>query len=161
MAVTGSPATSIPIVLAVFGAGMTIGNIIVPKFADRALMPTGAVLLLSSAVSLALYPLAAPHFWSICLDVFAIGFTGALGAVLQTRLMDVAGDAQALAAALNHSAFNTANALGPWLGGMAIAAGYGWTSTGWVGALLALGGLALCVVAMLGDRKRLARGSVV
>jgi DHA1 family inner membrane transport protein len=161
LAVTGSPATSIPIVLAVFGAGMTIGNIIVPKFADRALMPTGAVLLLSSAVSLALYPLAAPHFWSICLDVFAIGFTGALGAVLQTRLMDVAGDAQALAAALNHSAFNTANALGPWLGGMAIAAGYGWTSTGWVGALLALGGLALCVVAMLGDRKRLARGSVV
>jgi DHA1 family inner membrane transport protein len=153
LAVTGTPATTIPIVLAVFGAGMTIGNIVVPKFADRALMPTGAILLLSSAVSLALYPFAAPHFWSICLDVFAIGFTGALGAILQTRLMDVAGDAQALAASLNHSAFNTANALGPWLGGMAIAAGYGWTSTGWVGALLALGGLALCVVAMLGDRR--------
>jgi DHA1 family inner membrane transport protein len=157
LAVTGTPATTIPIVLAVFGAGMTVGNIIVPKFADRALMPTGAVLLLSSAISLALYPFAAPHLWSICLDVFAIGFTGALGAILQTRLMDVAGDAQALAAALNHSAFNTANALGPWLGGIAIAAGYGWTSTGWVGALLALGGLALCIVAMLGDRRRLAR----
>ncbi|WP_213979587.1 MFS transporter [Sphingomonas sp. dw_22] len=151
--VTGTPATTIPIILAVFGVGMTAGNLIVPRFADRALMPTGAVLLLGSAVSLALYPFAAPHFWSICLDVFAIGFTGALGAVLQTRLMDVAGDAQALAAALNHSAFNTANALGPWLGGIAIAAGYGWTSTGWVGSLLALGGLALCVVAMLSDRR--------
>ncbi len=38
---------------------------------------------------------------------------GALGTVLQTRLMDVSGEAQALPAALNHSAFNTANALGP------------------------------------------------
>ena len=66
--------------------------------------------------------------------------------------MDVAEDAQTLAAALNHSAFNAANALGPWLGGMAIAAGLGWTSTGWVGAALALGGLAVWAVAMLDDR---------
>jgi DHA1 family inner membrane transport protein len=62
--------------------------------------------------------------------------------------MDVAGDAQTLAAALNHSAFNTANALGPWMGGMAIAAGYGWASTGFVGAGLALGGLAIWAVAV-------------
>ena len=58
---------------------------------------------------------------------------------LQTRLMDVAGDAQTLAAALNHSAFNTANAIGPLLAGMAVAAGWGWTSTGWVGVALSLG----------------------
>ncbi len=54
--------------------------------------------------------------------------------------MDVSGEAQALPAALNHSAFNTANAIGPWLGGIAIGAGLGWTSTGWVGFALALGG---------------------
>jgi predicted MFS family arabinose efflux permease len=65
---------------------------------------------------------------------------------LQTRLMDGAGDAQSLAAALNHSAFNMANALGPWLGGMAIAAGLGWTSTGWVGSALALCGLIVWVI---------------
>jgi len=57
--------------------------------------------------------------------------------------MDVAGDAQTLAAALNHSSFNVANALGAWLGGAVITMGYGWTSTGWLGALLALGGLAV------------------
>ena len=56
------------------------------------------------------------------------------------------GEAQSLAAALNHSAFNMANALGPWLGGMAIAAGFGWTSTGWVGSALALGGLAVWAI---------------
>jgi DHA1 family inner membrane transport protein len=44
---------------------------------------------------------------------------------LQIQLMDVAGEAQTLAAALNHSAFNLANALGAWLGGVAISAGLG------------------------------------
>lgn len=151
--VTKASATMIPLVLAVFGMGATLGSIIVPKFADRALMPTAAVLLLGSAVALAFYPLAAHQLWSITLDIFAIGFLGALGAVLQTRLMDVAGEAQGLAASLNHSAFNTANALGPWLGGLAITAGYGWTSTGWVGALLSLGGFAVLVVAVLVERR--------
>jgi DHA1 family inner membrane transport protein len=153
--VTRVPASTIPLVLAVFGAGMTMGNIVVPKFADRALMPSAAVLLLFSAVAQAIYPLAAARLWSICIAVFAIGFAGALGAILQTRLMDVAGDAQGLAASLNHSAFNTANALGPWLGGMAIAAGWGWTSTGYVGAGLALGGFAMWCVAVLVERRAL------
>ncbi|HWW80152.1 MAG TPA: MFS transporter [Steroidobacteraceae bacterium] len=146
MAVTGVSAAAVPAALACFGIGMTAGNLIAPRFADRALMPTAGVLLVWSAVALALYPLAAGQLWSVLLDVTAIGFGGALGTVLQTRLMDVAGDAQALAAALNHSAFNVANALGPLLGGMAIAAGYGWTSTGWVGCGLALAGLAIWAV---------------
>jgi DHA1 family inner membrane transport protein len=152
MAVTAVPAHRVPIVLAAFGIGMTAGNIIVPYFADHGVMRTAGFLLLGSAVTLALYPLAATQFWSVTLDVMAIGFCGALATVLQTRLMDVAGDAQSLAAALNHSAFNVANALGPWLGGLAIAAGYGWTSTGWVGCGLALAGFAAWVVALIADR---------
>ena len=143
MAVTGVSAAALPAALACFGIGLTAGNLIAPRFADKALMPTAGALLVWSAVALALYPFAAGKLWSILLDVTAVGFGGALGTVMQTRLMDVAGDAQALAAALNHSAFNVANALGPLLGGMAIAAGYGWTSTGWVGCGLALAGLAI------------------
>ncbi|WP_420138538.1 MFS transporter [Sphingomonas sp.] len=150
--VTHAPDYGLTLVLTVFGVGLTLGNLIVPRFADRALMPTAGGLLVWSAVSLALYPFAAGHLWSITLAVLAIGIGGALGTVLQTRLMDVAGDAQGLAAALNHSAFNTANALGPLLGGMAIAAGYGWTSTGWVGCGLALGGLTIWGIAVLADR---------
>jgi DHA1 family inner membrane transport protein len=146
MHVTGATPAMIPLVLMVFGVGMTLGNLVVPRFADRALMPTAGVALLWSAAVLALYPLAAHSLVAIALDLFGVGLGCALAAVLQTRLMDVAGDAQALAAALNHSAFNTANALGPWLGGMAIAAGYGWTSTGWVGCALALGGLLIWFV---------------
>ena len=146
MAVTGVSAAVLPAALACFGIGLTAGNLIAPRFADRALMPTAGGLLVWSAVALALYPFAAGKLWSILLDVTAVGFGGALGTVMQTRLMDVAGDAQALAAALNHSAFNVANALGPLLGGMAIAAGYGWTSTGWVGCGLAIVGLAIWAV---------------
>jgi MFS transporter, DHA1 family, inner membrane transport protein len=142
-AVTGVSAGMVPVVLCVFGIGLTAGNLIVPRFADRALMPTAGALLLWSAAALALYPLAAGNIWTMSLDVFLIGTGAALATVLQTRLMDVSGRAQALPAALNHSAFNTANALGPWLGGMAIAAGYGWTSTGWVGCGLAVGGFVI------------------
>ena len=151
MAVTGVSAATVPVALAVFGIGLTAGNLVAPHFADRALMPTAGALLVWSAIALALYPFAAGHLWSLLIDVTAIGIGGALGTVLQTRLMDVAGDAQALAAALNHSAFNTANALGPWLGGMAIAAGYGWTSTGWVGCALALAGLAIWAICARGE----------
>ena len=142
----------LPIVLCAFGIGLTTGNIVVPRYADRALLPTAGILLLWSAVMLALFPLAAGRFWTITLDIFLIAIGGALGTVLQTRLMDVAGEAQALPASLNHSAFNTANALGPWLGGMTIAAGYGWTSTGWVGCLLALGGFAIWLASFLLER---------
>jgi MFS transporter, DHA1 family, inner membrane transport protein len=152
MEVTGVSARLVPMVLAAFGIGMTAGNIVVPYFADRAVMRTAGLLLLGSAVTLALYPFAAPRFATVMLDVMAIGFCGALATVLQTRLMDVAGDSQSLAAALNHSAFNAANAIGPWLGGMAIAAGFGWTSTGWVGCGLALGGFAVWVIASIADR---------
>ena len=144
----------VPVVLAVFGLGMTAGNIVIPWFANRALMPTGGGLLLFSAATLMVFPLAAPNVWLVMVDVFLIGLGGSLGVVLQPRLMDVAGDAQQLAAALNHSAFNTANALGPLLGGLAIDAGWGWTSTGPVGAGLALGGFAIWLATVWDDRRR-------
>ncbi len=144
--VTKVSAAMAPLVFSAFGVGMTVGNLVIPRFADRALMPTAGMLLLGSAVVLAAYPVAAGNFCSVTIDVFLIGVGGALATVLQTRLMDVAGEAQSLAAALNHSAFNVANAIGPWLGGIAIAAGFGLTSTGYVGSALALGGLAVWAV---------------
>ncbi len=145
--VTRVSAAMIPFFLAIFGVGATLGNLFVPRFADRALMPTAGAILLFAAVALLVFPLAAHNPWLLAADIFAIGASVSLGAILQTRLMDVAGDAQALAAALNHSAFNTANALGPFLGGLAIREGLGWTSTGPVGAGLALLGFLIWIVA--------------
>lgn len=158
--VTHMPLSSVPWVMAVFGIGMTIGNMVVPVFADRALMRTAGVLLLWSLVILAIFPFTASNVWLLSLDVFFIGIGGALGTVLQTRLMDVAGDAQGLAASLNHSAFNTANALGPYLGGLAIAGGYGWTSPGWVGSLLALAGIGVWAASVMAEKRTAARGAI-
>ncbi|MBD9517792.1 MFS transporter [Pseudomonas sp. PDM22] len=151
-AVTHVSPSIVPLILAVFGIGMTLGNLFIPVLADRAVMPTAGGLLVWSAVVLAIFPFTAGNIWAISICVFFVGFGGALGTVLQTRLMDVAEDAQGLAAALNHSAFNFANALGPYLGGLALAAGYGWTSPGWVGSLLAIGGFVLWSVSVATSR---------
>lgn len=146
--VTGVSEVWVPVILMIFGVGMTIGNLVAAWMADRALNRTVIIVLLWSAGALALFPLMAGNIWTLSLIIFLIGAGGGLGTPLQARLMDVSGDAQTLAAALHHSAFNVANALGPWLGGMAIAAGYGLTSTGWIGAALALGGLAVFLLSI-------------
>lgn len=148
-----APAYATPLALVAFGVGLTLGALLTPRFADRALMPTAGGLLALSAVALAAYAAAVPDWAAMTVAVAAVGACGALGVVLQTRLMDVAGDAQALAAALNHSAFNVANALGPWLAGLALAAGLGWRSTGWVGCGLSLSGLVVWAAALLVDRR--------
>src|SRR5207237_8848970 len=122
------------------------------RLADKALMPTIGGLLAWSALVLAAIPFTAPYTLAICINIFLLGTVVALGPALQIRLMDTAGDAQTLAAALNHSAFNLANALGAWLGGLAVTAGFGWASTGWVGAGLAILGLAVFASSLGGQQ---------
>jgi DHA1 family inner membrane transport protein len=156
--VTGLPLDGVPLVLALFGAGMVGGNLVGARLADKALMPTIGGLLVWSALVLGAIPFTAPYTVAICINVFLLGTVVALGPALQIRLMDTAGDAQTLAAALNHSAFNIANALGAWLGGVAIAAGLGWTSTGPVGVLLAFGGLVVFAASAWTRRRMRARG---
>ena len=141
--VSGLGVAWVPLALSLFGMGGVEGNLIGARLADRALMRTIGGLLVYSAVVLAGSGTLAHHIWSALFGVFLLGSTIALGPALQVRLMDVAGDAQTLAAASNHSAFNVANALGAWIGGLAIGAGWGWTSLGWVGAVFAVTGLSI------------------
>ncbi|WFC41442.1 MFS transporter [Pseudoxanthomonas sp. SE1] len=131
----------IPLGLAGFGVGGVIGNFVGGWLFDRFQLRGAWMVLAWAVVALLLFPLLANALPTILLATVAIGLMGALGPILQSHLMDVAGDAQTLAAASHHAAFNTANALGPWLGGMAITAGFGWTSTGYVGAATAVVGL--------------------
>ncbi|MCG7362080.1 MFS transporter [Roseomonas sp. ACRSG] len=155
--VAGAPASVLPLMLMVFGLGMVVGNIAGGWMADRALMPAIAGILLWIFLACLLVLVTAGNVWALGLNVFLVGCGVALGAGLQTRLMDVAQEAQTLAAAMNHSALNIANALGPWLGGLAIAAGYGWTSTGWVGALLSAAGLAIFLCSWALERRKVAQ----
>lgn len=149
--VAGIRESLVPFVLCVFGTGMIIGNVAGSRLADRALLPTIGGLLVWNAAVLGLLVFTAGHAWLAVTNVLLIGTGFAVVPGLQTRLMDVAADAQTLAASLNHSAFNIANALGAWTGGLTIAAGYGWTSTGWVGTSVALGGLGVFAMSLLTD----------
>jgi DHA1 family inner membrane transport protein len=152
--VAGLPVRYVPFVLVVFGGGMIIGNLVGSWLADLALMRTiGAVLIWNAGV-LASFSLVAHHAGMATAVVLLVGTGVAIVPALQIRLMDVAADAQTLAAALNHSAFNIANALGAWLGGVAIDAGLGWASTGWVGALLAVAGLLIFGVSLSQEARR-------
>lgn len=157
--VAGLPERYVPFVLAVFGVGMILGNLIGSWFADRSLMRTIGGSLIWNAAALCLFSIAARHEWTETLVVLLVGMGVAIVPALQIRLMDVAADAQTLAASLNHSAFNIANALGAWLGGLAIVGGLGWASTGWVGALLAVGGLLIFAWSVIDERRSSPRGS--
>jgi MFS transporter, DHA1 family, inner membrane transport protein len=152
--VAGLPNSFIPVILAIFGLGMMVGIQGGAWLADRSLMKTLGCVLSFNVLVFAVFALTAQHAVVLCLMVFFIGCGSAVAPGVQTRLMDVAGNAQTLAAASMHSAFNLANALGAWLGGLAIAAGYGYASTGWVGAVLGLAGLAVFAVSYWLERRQ-------
>ena len=144
----------IPLAMAVFGAGCIVGNSAGGWLFDRLRLRAVAWILAWSTLVLLLFPFAAHSLWTILPAIFALGTMIALGPALQTHLMDVASGAQTLAAASNHAAFNVANALGPWLGGLAIGAGMAWTVTGYIGAMTAVLGLLLFAWAWQVQRAR-------
>lgn len=145
----------IPIGLAVFGLGGFIGNLLGGWLFDRlGFRAVGVILLLSAGILLA-FPSTTGSLPALLAACFLVAMMGALGPALQTHLMDVAHGAQTLAAASHHAAFNMANALGPWLAGIAITAGYGWSSTGYVGATTAAIGLVIFLAAWRHNEKGL------
>ncbi|MBP2170869.1 DHA1 family inner membrane transport protein [Erwinia toletana] len=140
---TGIPQAGVPFVMGIFGVGMILGNIVGSRMTDKSVMNTIAWSLGWVMVMQLAFFFFADIAWIAVPLVLAIGGSFALVPALQTRLMDVADDAQTLAASLNHSALNLANALGAWLGGMSVALGFGWSSTGMVGFILAVAGFGL------------------
>lgn len=160
--VAGLTQSLIPLALALYGLGMVAGNLIGGRLADRALMPAMFGMLALIAAVMALFVVAAHNPVTALAAVFLVGASGAaMVPALQTRLMDVAADAQNLAAALNHSALNVANASGAWLGGLVIAAGFGYTAPAAVGAGLAVAGLAILAVSAALQRRAAPADAVV
>lgn len=145
--------SSVTIVLALFGIGMTLGALAAGPLTDRALRPTLYGSLGALAVVLVAFPFTVHVQWAALVMVVLLGGVGFMTTTpLQMLVMNKAKDAPTLASASNHSAFNLANAGGAWLGGVAIAAGWGWTSPAFVGAVLAVLGLAIAATAGFLDR---------
>jgi DHA1 family inner membrane transport protein len=153
--VAGSPAWVVPIVLVLMGVGMTAGNLIGGHFADIDLRRTLLTGLAAMALVYAL--LAVLSLWIVTLGllVVVVGFVSSvLSPTIQTRLMDVAGDNQSIAAAMNHSALNIGNSLGAFLGGAVIAVGWGYTAPAWTGAALAVAGLLIALMSYRVESRR-------
>ena len=141
--------------LAVYGVGMTVGMMFGGRLADRALARTLVGGLVYAAVVLGTFGWLVSNQVSAVVGVFLLGMVGSLIVpALQTRLMDVAHEGQSLAGALNHSTLNLANAAGAWLGGLVLAAGYGYEWPARVGVVLAAAGLLVCAVSFGLEQRR-------
>ena len=152
--VTGLPASAVPLFLLVFGLSGLAGNLVAGRMGDWSVIRSVVIGVAGLGVSLALFAVAAPYAVPA---LVVLAMTSVLASVLvinlQLRLMQVAGTAQTLAAAGNHAALNLANALGAWVGGLVIAAGYGYTAPSLVGAGLAVVGLGILAVSVLVHRR--------
>ena len=151
--VAGLGSAMVPVVLALFGIGMNVGNIVGSRLGDLSIRGTIGGMMIFNIVIMTLFSLTAANPVMLCICVFLIGCGFAACPAVQTRLMDVAADAQTLAAASNHSAFNIANALGAWLGGLVISWGFTAAATGYVGAVLSVGGLAVFALSVGLERR--------
>ncbi|MEW2291440.1 MFS transporter [Streptomyces sp. NPDC006743] len=151
----GYAETSVTLLLALFGVGATAGNLLGGRLADHSLRGTLFGGLASLAVVLFLFPLLMRAEWSAALAVALLGMAAFVtGSPLQLMVMEKASAAPSLASSANQAAFNLANAGGAWIGGLALAAGFGATSPALAGAVLAVLGLAVAAVSYAVDRRR-------
>lgn len=153
IATTKAPPYAIPLALAVFGVGGTLGTWVFGRLTERLGQIRAAYLSLAAmAATQGFASLAVGNWRMMVLSSFLLAAGAGLVIPLQTRLMDVAGRAQNMAAAMNHAAFNAANALGPFLAGLALTAGWGWNSSGIVGIGLTAAGALILSGAVWHDR---------
>ncbi|KRC46533.1 MULTISPECIES: MFS transporter [unclassified Nocardioides] len=147
---------TVPFFVLALGLGMVVGTWLAGELAAwsvyRSLLGSG----ITGIVLMLVYYVAAPGGWLLWPVAFLVTAVGSVLVInLQLRLMDVAGDAVTLGAAMNHAALNIANALGAWLGGLVIAAGHGYRAPALVGAGLAAVGVVILLVSAVVHRRDL------
>ena len=155
--VTGFSGSAVPFILVIAGFGMFVGNFFGGKLADK-LNPLNSCIVLLLAMSVTLLIIYFTAFSPILsvIMTFIAGFCSmAIAAPIQILMIHTSKGAEMLGASVTQAAFNIGNALGALLGGLPIAAGYGYTSPELVGVLMALigAGFAWCLVLLF--RKRL------
>ncbi len=158
--VAGFEASSVTLLLSLAGVGMTVGNVLGGRLADR--FPTAGLYggLSALALVLSLFTVTAHSQVGAALTIFGVGMTSfMIGPMMQARIMEKAGGARSMVSAAVQSAFNIANSIGAYLGGLAIAGGFGLVSPNVVGAGLAVVGLSLAVTSGMADRRAKAKAA--
>ncbi|MFN3836183.1 MAG: MFS transporter [Brevundimonas sp.] len=143
--------------LVTYGLGLTVGNWLGGKFADRSVDRTLIVTLASLSILLIAFAFAMPFAAPTVILVFLWGVASfALVPPLQVRVMAAASDAPNLASSMNIGAFNLGNAIGAAVGGAVIAGGLGYPAVALAGALAATLGLGLVLILVRRDAPRTA-----
>lgn len=151
--VAGYAEGSVTYLLVLFGLGMTVGNLVGAKLADKALMRTLIVSLVLEALVASVFVFGAHDKIASAALIFLFPATSlAALPALQSRIISLAGGAPNLAAASIQAAFNVANSIGAYLGGVAIAQGFGYASVNWVATVLILVGVGFAVASVGLDR---------
>jgi DHA1 family inner membrane transport protein len=151
--VTGLTPHGVTGALLAIGVGLTIGNLIGGRLADRNLLSTiiGAficLVIVLAALALVVH-MALP---TLVLLILWGGIAFALVSPLQIWVVDAATDAPNLASTLNQGAFNLGNATGAWIGGVALNAGMHYAQLPLLAALVAMAGLGLTLSSFI-DRR--------
>jgi DHA1 family inner membrane transport protein len=117
-------------------------------------MPGLYAAMLALAAVLSIFTITAQGKVGAAITIFFVGLAGfMIGPMMQARIMEKAGGTPSLVSAAVQSAFNIANSIGAYLGGLVIAGGFGLLAPNWVGALLAILGLSIAVVSGGLDRR--------
>lgn len=145
--------------MVLFGLGLVVGNWIGGRFADRSLFGTLFVTLAGQAVVLLVFWIGVSSGAIASISVFLMAAFGfATVSPIQKLVMDRANSAGAptMAASVNIGMFNLGNAIGAWAGGATIAAGFGFASPNWAGAILSLIALGLAAIAWVSAGRKCA-----
>lgn len=142
--VSGFSPRGVTLMLVLFGVGLTLGNMLGGKLADRALMPSLMGILIALAVVMAIFTKTSHAAIPAAITVFVWGIAAfATVPPLQMRVVAKAAAAPNLASTLNIGAFNVGNAMGAWLGGLVITRGLALDALPWVAAVVSIAALAL------------------
>ena len=135
--------------LVTYGFGMTVGNWLGGRFADKSVDRTLVFTLAGLAAVLIVFAGLVSFVIPTVILVFLWGLASfAMVPPLQLRVMTAAAAAPHLAASVNIGAFNLGNAIGAALGGGVIAAGLGYPAVALAGAATSLVGLGAVLVAI-------------
>jgi MFS transporter, DHA1 family, inner membrane transport protein len=147
------PDGAVPVFLLTLGLGMVFGNWVAGRLVDWSLRKALLGSPVALAITLLLTWLLLPYGYAALPGMFLVTTTGSVLALgLMLRLIDAAEHAETLGAALSHGSLNIGNALGAGVGGVTIAAGYGYRSPLLIGALLSLAGFVVLAVGFAADR---------
>lgn len=138
--VSGFSADSITYILVLAGLGMLVGNFIGGKLADRFSPAKASVsLLIAMAISLFIvHYVSYNQTLSLVMTFITGAIAFAVAAPIQMLMINTAKGSEMIAASVSQASFNIGNALGAFLGGLPLAAGYDYTSPVWVGTVMAL-----------------------